>query len=218
MSLRVVVPPHPLIAHWLTLLRDVDTPPPLFATAMAEMGRWLTYEALRDWLPQRRVEIATPLARCEGRVVDPDVPVLAVPVLRGGLGVWEGARSVLPAATVAHVGLSVPDPAGPASWYLDDLPAVIPERVGVLVFLPVLASGATLRVLLERLRGLGVEGDRLRVITTVASAPGLQLVGEHAPSLTIYCGCIDPELDAERRVRPGFGDAAARLYAGTMGR
>ena len=42
MSLRVVVPPHPLIAHWLTVLRDQQTPSPLFATAMAELGHWLT--------------------------------------------------------------------------------------------------------------------------------------------------------------------------------
>ena len=41
-ALRVVVPPHPLIGHWLTLLRDRDTPSALFATAMAELGRWLT--------------------------------------------------------------------------------------------------------------------------------------------------------------------------------
>ncbi|MGA0279595.1 MAG: uracil phosphoribosyltransferase, partial [Vulcanococcus sp.] len=48
-TLRVVVPPHPLIGHWLTVLRDRETPQPLFATAMAELGRWLTYEAMRDW-------------------------------------------------------------------------------------------------------------------------------------------------------------------------
>ncbi|MEB3322825.1 MAG: uracil phosphoribosyltransferase [Synechococcaceae cyanobacterium] len=212
MSLRVVVPPHPLIGHWLTLLRDATTPSPLFATAMAELGRWLTYEAVRDWLPQRTVEIRTPLARCEGKVVDGEVPLLAVPVLRGGLGLWEGARTVLPAARVAHVGLSTTGCDQPASWYLDDLPATLPERAGVLVFLPVLASGATLLALLRRLGTLGVEGRRLRVITTVASAPGLQAVGEREPDLTLYCACIDPELDGQRRVRPGFGDAAARLY------
>ena len=63
-SFRVVVPPHPLVAHWLTVLRDKQTPSPLFATAMKELGRWLTYEAARDWLPQRSVTVETPLASC----------------------------------------------------------------------------------------------------------------------------------------------------------
>jgi uracil phosphoribosyltransferase len=115
------------------------------------------------------------------------------------------------------VGLTATGGGDPAHWYLDDLPARIGERVGVLIFLPVLASGATLLALLERLRSLGVQGDRLRVITTVASAPGLQAVGEQVASLTIYCSCIDPELDAQRRVRPGFGDAALRLYGSVAG-
>ena len=38
MSLRVVVPPHPLIGHWLTMLRHRDTPPALYATALQELG------------------------------------------------------------------------------------------------------------------------------------------------------------------------------------
>ena len=67
-SFRVVVPPHPLVAHWLTVLRDQQTPSPLFATAMKELGRWLTYEASRDWLPQRTITVETPLASCEGQV------------------------------------------------------------------------------------------------------------------------------------------------------
>jgi uracil phosphoribosyltransferase len=214
MTLRVVVPPHPLIGHWLTLLRDRQTPPPLFATAMTELGRWLTYEALRDWLPERSVEVETPLGHCEGRVIDPAVPVLAIPVLRGGLGLWDGARTVLPAARVAHVGLQAGGADGHTHWYLDDLPATIGERVGVLVFLPVLASGATLVALLERLAALGVSGARLRVITSLCGAPGLKLVGERFPELTIYAAGIDPEVDEQRRLRPGFGDAAVRLYGG----
>ena len=48
-QLRVYVPPHPLIQHWLAVARDRDTPPVLFRSAMTEMGRWLTYEAIREW-------------------------------------------------------------------------------------------------------------------------------------------------------------------------
>ncbi|MFM7349880.1 MAG: uracil phosphoribosyltransferase, partial [Erythrobacter sp.] len=135
-----------------------QSPPPLFATAMTELGRWLSYEAVRDWLPQRTVPIETPLAACEGRVVDGTVPLLAIPVLRGGLGLWQGAQGVLPAARVAHVGLEVPGLDQPPHWYLDDLPGPIGERVGVLVFLPVLARGATVVALLDRLAQLGVRG------------------------------------------------------------
>jgi len=212
MSLRVVVPPHPLIAHWLTVLRDGSTPSPLVAAAMAELGRWLTYEALRDWLPQRTVPVQTPLAATVGTVVDPSAPLLAVVQLPAALGLWEGARPVLPAAAVAHMALAMeaPAPAVPR-WSLDGLPAQIGERVGVLLVVPQIATGRTLLAILERLRELGVEGARLRVVTALAAAPGLQLLGEQMPELTLYCACIDPEVDAEGRIRPGFGDATLRL-------
>jgi uracil phosphoribosyltransferase len=211
LSLRVVVPPHPLIAHWLTLLRDRSTPSPLFATAMGELGRWLTYEALRDWLPHCSVQVETPLGTTEGTVIDPAIPLLAVPVLRGGLGLWQGAQGVVPTARVCHVGIDAP-PGQPSHWYLDDLPAAIDQRAGILVWLPQLASGRTLLALLERLRRSGVEGARLRVITSLASSPGLKAVGEATDSLTIYCACIDPELNNQGQILPGFGDPAQRLY------
>jgi len=212
MSLRVVVPPHPLIGHWLTLLRDRETPTPLFATAMTELGRWLTYEAVRDWLPQRGVEVHTPSGRCEGQVVDGALPLLAIPVLRGGLGLWQGAQTVLPAARVALVGLDAGRDGNAPHWFLDDLPKAIGERVGVLVFAPLVASGHSLLTLIERLGQLGVSGRRLRVVTTLAAAPGLKLLGERVPDLTLYCACIEAGLDPEGLPSPGCGSIERRLY------
>ena len=222
MSLRVVVPPHPLIGHWLTLLRDQDTPTPLFATAMAELGRWLTYEALRDWLPHRRVEIHTPLAASEGSVIDPAAPLLAIPMLRAGLGLWEGARSVLPTALVAHVGYGsdaglAPGSPSPAA-YLDGLPAEIGSTTGVLVFEPLVGAATNLLTVLERLEALGVSGRQVRVISALAAAPGLKSLGERFSDLTIYAACIDAELDGQQRIVPGLGDAEARLFGTLPGR
>jgi uracil phosphoribosyltransferase len=49
-------------------------------------------------------------------------------------------------------------------------------------------------------------------VTALAAAPGLRAVGEQIADLTIYCGCIDAELDVLGQVKPGFGDATQRLY------
>ena len=216
-ALRVVVPPHPLIGHWLTLLRDRDTPPALFSTAMAELGRWLTYEAIRDWIPYQRVSVTTPLASTEGTVVDGSVPMLAVPVLRAGLGLWEGARPVLPSAAVAHMGFHRDERSGAASCYFDGPPDTIPANAGVLVFDPMVATAGTLIQVLERLEAKGVSGPRVRVISTLAASPGLKRLGERYGDLTIYTGCIDAELDDQHRILPGLGDAGDRLYGQLQG-
>jgi uracil phosphoribosyltransferase len=211
-ALRVVVPPHPLIGHWLTLLRDRDTPSALFGTAMAELGRWLTYEAMRDWIPYQRVPVSTPLASTEGTVVDGSVPMLAVPILRAGLGLWDGARPVIPHAAVAHMGLCRDEPSGDRHCYFDGLPATIPANAGVLVFDPMVATAGSLLQVLERLEAKGVSGRRVRVISALAASPGLKRLGERYGDLTIYTGCIDAELDDQNRILPGLGDAGDRLY------
>ena len=200
------------MAHWLTVLRDKQTPSPLFATAMKELGRWLTYEAARDWLPQRNITVETPLASCEGQVMDPTTPVLAIPILRAGLGLWAGGQDVLPHARVAHMGVVRDEATAQASSYLDRMPKRIGERVGVMVFDPMVATGGSLAVVLRQLKERGVHGSRLRVITALASSPGLKNLAEEFQDLTLYTGCIDAELDERHYIVPGLGDAGDRLY------
>ncbi|KAK9055528.1 hypothetical protein SSX86_026612 [Deinandra increscens subsp. villosa] len=74
----VVVPSHPLIKHWVSVIRNEQTPPPIFKNAMAELGRLLMYEASRDWL--------------------------VVPILRAGLALAEHASSILPTTKTYHLG------------------------------------------------------------------------------------------------------------------
>ena len=51
LSAQIYVPPHPIIKHTLALCRAAETPPPMFRKAIAVLGRILTYEALREFLP-----------------------------------------------------------------------------------------------------------------------------------------------------------------------
>lgn len=208
MALRVVVPPHPLIGHWLGVLRDRHTPAALYATATTELGRWLTYEALRDWLPHRRLMLETPLAPCEADVVDPSIPLLALPLFTAGLGLWQGAQTVIPSAQVRHLFAH--------GGALAEMDRPIDPRCGVLVFTAELADGESLIQLLDQLSDRGVTGDRLRVVTALASGPGLKAVGERHGALTLYTAGIDPDLNEQGQIVPGIGLVAERLFGGTV--
>lgn len=205
MALRVVVPPHPLLSHWLTVLRDAQTPQPLYGTALAELGRWLSYEALRDWLPQRQVNVQTSAGSAQGQVVDPAIPLLAISAIPGGLGLWQGAQAVLPAAQIGHVSC-----AGDALQWTN-LPCPVPTTTGVLVYWGQLAEPEPLLLLLDHLAKQGVSGSRLRLITAVAAAPALHAVGERHGALTIYTAAIDPDLDLNGQISPGIGPLDTRL-------
>ena len=74
-QMLVIVPPHPLIGHWLGVARNKEAPPPVFRNCMSELGRLLIYEAVRDLLPTRQGEIETPVGLADVEIVDPTKPV-----------------------------------------------------------------------------------------------------------------------------------------------
>ena len=133
MTLRVVVPPHPLIAHWLTVLRGESTPPPIFATGLEEIGRWLTYEALRDWVPHRQEQIKTLNGITEGVVIEASIPLFSVPINQGGFELWHGGRKVLPNSF--FIDLETNEKASAMVWPLGTLPFAMAKPIALVTFL-----------------------------------------------------------------------------------
>ncbi|MEL6762071.1 MAG: uracil phosphoribosyltransferase, partial [Cyanobacteria bacterium J06607_6] len=185
LQLRVFVPPHPLVKHWLGVARDANTPSSLFRTAMTELGRWLTYEAAREWLPTFDTTITTPLASCPATFVNPEVPMVIIPILRAGLALMEGAQSVLPLASVYHVGFVRNEETLEATCYLNKLPATLAPETRVLISEPMLATGGTMLAAMADLLERGIQPDNVRVVAIVASPIALQKLAEAYPALTI---------------------------------
>ena len=195
MRLKIIVPPHPLIAHWLTMLRDVSTPPPIYATALEQIGKWLTYEAIREWLPYRKESVETSYGTTDGTVVESRVPLLAIPNLPAGLQLWEGARDVLPNATLC----------------LGGVPEIIEENAGVIIYKDQIAEGNELLKDLKQLDNQKVATNRIKVITALASNPGLKRIGEAFADLTIYAACIDADVAESGDILPGIGNPSSRI-------
>ena len=195
MTLKIIVPPHPLIAHWLTILRAEVTPNALYATSLEQLGKWLTYEAIRDWLPYRKEEIITSNGKTEGTVIETRVPLLAVPSLPAGLQLWERAKDILPNSILC----------------LGGLPDQIEKTAGVILFVDQITTGKKLLSDLESLKSKGVDFSRIKIITALASNYGLKTIGEIFSDLTIYSACIDPELTEEGEISPGIGNPSKRI-------
>ncbi|GAB4282059.1 MAG: uracil phosphoribosyltransferase [Oscillatoriaceae cyanobacterium] len=212
LQLRVYVPPHPLIKHWLAVARDAGTPVALFRTAMTELGRWLTYEATREWLPTVDVMVETPLAPCPGTMVNPEVPVVVVPILRAGLALLDGAQGVLPLASVYHIGMVRDEETLEAKCYLNKFPDRFAPETRVVVTEPMLATGGTIMATMAELTGRGIEPELVRIISVVAAPPALQQLSAAYPSLNIYTATIDETVNEKGYIVPGLGDAGDRAF------
>ncbi|MEC4819340.1 MAG: uracil phosphoribosyltransferase [Scytonema sp. PMC 1069.18] len=212
LQLRVYVPPHPLIKHWLAVARDASTPSVLFRSAMTELGRWLTYEAAREWLPTQETTVDSPLASCPATVIDPTVPVAVVPILRAGLGLLEGAQTILPLASIYHVGLVRDETTLQSSCYLNKLPEKFQPDTRILVTDPMLATGGTIMTLMAELTKRSADPSLTRIISVVAAPLALQKLNAAYPGLIIYTATIDETVNDRGFIVPGLGDAGDRIF------
>lgn len=195
MSLKIIVPPHPLIAHWLTMLRNISTPIPIYGMALEQIGKWLTYEAIREWLPTRIEEIETTQGKTEGIIVENRVPLLAVPKLPAGLHLWQGAKDILPNANLC----------------LGGIPMTIEDNAGIIIYIDQITNGESVLRDLSLLDEKNINLQRIKIITVIASSPGLKKIAEKYSNLTIYAACIDAELNQEGEISPGIGNPTTRI-------
>ena len=212
LQLRVYVPEHPLIKHWLSVARDVNTPSVLFKSAIAELGRWLAYEATRNWLPTVETMVQTPLTQCPGTFVNPEVPIGIVPILRAGLVLVEEVQKVLPVASIYHLGLVRNESSLEPSCYLNKLPESFASQTRIVILEPMLATGGSIMMAMQEVISRGVQPDLVRIISVVAAPPALRQLSENYPGLEVYTAIIDEGLNNKGYIVPGLGDAGDRAF------
>ncbi|MBW4513547.1 MAG: uracil phosphoribosyltransferase [Scytonematopsis contorta HA4267-MV1] len=212
LQLRVYVPPHPLIKHWLAVARDAGTPSVLFRSAMTELGRWLTYEAAREWLPTLDSEVQSPMGSCAATFINPEVPIAVVPILRAGLGLLEGAQTLLPLASIYHLGLVRNEETLQPMCYLNKLPNRFDPQTRVLITDPMLATGGSIMAAMSELTQRGIDPALTRIVCVVAAPPALQKLSAEYPGLIIYAATIDEGVNNQGFIVPGLGDAGDRIF------
>ncbi|KAJ3685627.1 hypothetical protein LUZ61_014791 [Rhynchospora tenuis] len=209
---QVVEAPHPLIKHWVSVLRDENTPSSIFRNAMAELGRLLIYEATRDWLPTIIREVQSPVGVSMAEFINPKEPIVVVPILRAGLALAEHAPSVLPSSRTYHLGMSRDEKTLLPSVYLNKLPDKFVDGAHILLVDPMLATGGTVIAAIDLLKERGVENTQIKVVSAISSPPALQKLKIKFPGLQVYTGAIDPILNEKGFIVPGLGDAGDRSY------
>ncbi len=208
--MRLHVADHPLIAHKLTVLRDVTTPSPVFRQLTEELVTLLAYEATRE-IRTEQVEIDTPIARTTGVALAEPRPIV-VPILRAGLGMLEGMTRLLPTAEVGFLGLQRNEETLQAFTYANRLPDSLSGRQ-CYVLDPMLATGGTLVAAIEYLFERGAQD--VTAVCLLAAPEGLRLVqdsiGDRA-DVQIVTASVDERLNEKGYIIPGLGDAGDRLY------
>jgi uracil phosphoribosyltransferase len=198
---------HPLVAHKLGLLRDVNSTTQQFRQLVNELTLLLTYEATKD-LGDEQIEIDTPLERTMGRRIS-GKKVAICPILRAGIGMLDGVLSLIPVARVGFIGLyRNEETLQPVEYYVK-LPDDLASR-DVILLDPMLATGNSTAAAVATVKAAGATSVRL--IALIAAPEGIERIHREHPDVRIVVASIDRALNEKGYIVPGLGDAGDRLY------
>jgi uracil phosphoribosyltransferase len=201
----ITVSRHPLVADSLAGLRERSTEPEEFRVLARKLITLLLYEATAD-LRVRRGTVQTPLKEAAATWVEREV--VAIPVLRSGLGILGPVLELLPRVSVGYIGLERDDETAVARIYYQKLP----ELAGKVPLLldPMLATGGSAAQALDKIKEAG--GRDPRMICVVAAPEGVKMLEQRHPEVRIFTAAIDEGLDERSFIVPGLGDFGDRLF------
>lgn len=204
-SVPLHVSKHPLVADSLRGLRDKATQPDEFRTLARNVITLLLYEATAD-LPIREGTVQTPLA--EAPAIEVEHEVVAIPVLRAGLGLLAPVLELLPRVSVGYIGLERDEQTAVARIYYNKLPS-LRGKIPLLLD-PMLATGGSASQALDMIKGAG--GKDTRMICVVAAPEGVQVLADRHPEVDVYTAALDERLNDRAYIVPGLGDFGDRLF------
>jgi uracil phosphoribosyltransferase len=196
---------HPLVGDCMAKLRDKRTGPDEFRALSRKVITLLLYEATAD-LPVRRGTVETPLGPAEVSWMEEEI--VAVPVLRAGLGLLGPVLELLPKVSVGYIGLERDEDTAVARIYYNKLPPLT-GKVPLLLD-PMLATGGSGARAIDLIKEAG--GKDSRFICVVAAPEGVRIIEERHPEVQIFAAALDTGLNDRAYIVPGLGDFGDRLF------
>ena len=204
--MSVTILNHPVVHHHLTTLRAKETTSEQFRFAIGRLTTMLAYEAARD-LTTAPKEIETPLTTTTAQCLNQRVGL--VPIIRAGMGMVEPMLQLLPDAEVWHLGLYRDESTAQPIEYYNKLPQSEPLDVAMILD-PMLATGGSARLAIEKLATWSVQ--QIKLLSIISSEDGIKRIQAESPNTQIFTCVVDGELNAQKFIVPGLGDAGDRIF------
>lgn len=197
---------HPLINVKLSRMRNKNTDSRDFRSNLVELAQFMSFEVTKD-LQTERFDMETPIGKTQGYKLKN--PVVLVPILRAGLGMVDGFKSMLPQASIGFIGMYRNEKTLlPVEYYCK-----MPDRVqgtDVIIVDPMLATGNSTAKAIEIMKRFNPKS--IRVACCVGAPEGVKVVRELYPNIDVYLCALDEKLNENGYIVPGLGDAGDRIF------
>lgn len=206
-GMNLTVIDHPLTRHYMSILRDKSTHPEEFRAAARRLTYTLVLEATQR-VPLEETTIETPLEQTKGYELG---SVVAVAVLRAGLGMLGAVLDLLPDVKIGFAGVQRNEETAEPVEYYTKMPAL--GGASVLVLEPMLATGGSLSWACDKAKEFGA--TTITALCVVTAPDGVTRMYRDHPDVRIVAAAHDRELNDRYYIVPGLGDMGDRLF-GTL--
>lgn len=156
----------------------------------------------------KKVKIKTPIEEMEIGKLEEDRYAF-IPILRAGMGMLDGVIRIVPNAKVGHIGMYRDEKTYQPVNYFFKVPKEI-EKKEVFLLDPMLATGGSANDAIDILKEKGVK--KIKFLCIISAPEGIEAVTKKHPDVKIYTAHIDRELNDNKYICPGLGDAGDRLF------
>ena len=210
---NLTVVSNPIVNQSLCTMRNKNTDTQGVRLAARKLTRILLYEATKN-LPQKEIEIETPVASCKTMTINDDITIIISPILRAGLIFTDEAVDILPQATIRHIGMYRDEKTLRPVWYYNKVPMPVhnPEKYYVYITDPMLATGNSLKDAIRLYVSKGIPEKNICGVCMICAPQGVEAIFSEFPDVKLIVASVDSHLNERGYIVPGMGDAGDRIF------
>lgn len=192
----------------LTILRDKGTTTVAFRQAANRLAELIAAEVATS-ITEEPTSVQTPFGQAKGAKIPHNVVLISI--LRAGAILLPAFLRLFPEAKVGFFGIRRDEKTAQPISYYDNLPSIT-NNDWVVVLDPMIATGGSALLAMEKLSKLEIHPSRIIFAGVIASAEGLQKLKTKYPYLTVKIVAEDPSLNPQKFITPGLGDFGDRYF------
>ena len=210
---NLIIVSNPIVNQSLCTMRSKETDTQGVRLAARKLTRILLYEATKN-LPQKDIEIETPVSRCKTQTINDEITIIISPILRAGLIFTDEAVDILPQAAIRHIGMYRDEKTLKPVWYYNKVPMPVhsPENYYVYITDPMLATGNSLCEAIKLYVEKGIPEKNICCVCMISAPEGINTVFSKFPDVTLIVAAVDKGLNDRGYIIPGMGDAGDRIF------
>ncbi len=193
----------------MTQLRDKNTETPEFREAAKKVSEILLNKVV-ECLPTTTINIETLVTSCVGEILPANFELVSV--MRSGDALLDTFLDHFPNAKVSKFLVQRDEETAEAKFIYMKLSPTLACGNYVIITEPMIATGGSLSVVIQKLKESGVQEEKI-IVASICTAPeGLTVLNTLFPKIKVVMTSCDERLNSKKYIVPGLGDFGDRYF------